>query len=475
MVADNVIQSISFPSSFTTPSHFLSIVTISTMADTSTSTSNNAQGHPLSVAIIGGGIIGVITAIGLRRRNIPFRIYERSQTWSEISAGFSFTAAAREWMAQIDPALVELLSSISQKTDDTTTNNAYWDGFHPRTREEGEDEDSALMFRTSTKNLSFWGCVRAQFLAGMAGMLPSDAVVFGKRLVRYEDAKGNRVTLFFDDGSTAEADVLLGCDGIHSTTRKVMLGAEHPAAGAGFSHTVAYRTMVPIDVGVAALGKRVTQRPCNFLGPNADLLVYPVMSGTLLNMALFAYDPAEFPDPDRMTVPASRTEIEVLLKDWSPQLSGIWTLYPEKVVKWGIFDLEENPPPTYASGRVCLIGDAAHASTPYLGVGACTGVEDALVVCTVLESVREKTGGGDDARQVLGEALQRYSRARIERGRWIHHHSRQMGQLYHWRYGPTGRDPARMKKKLEENWAEVVKYDVLAPLRSEVQKLGDAI
>lgn len=196
------------------------------------------------------------------------------------------------------------------------------------------------------------------------------------------------------------------------------------------------------------------------------------MSGTLLNIAVFAYEQSEFPDPDKMTVPAERSEIEQLFKGWSPQLADIWKLYPEKVVKWGIFDLEQNPPPTYARGRACLVGDAAHASTPYLGVGACTGVEDALVVCTLLESVQQKALGGDALIEALGEALQTYSGARLERGRWIHHHSRQMGQMYHWRYGPTGRDPERMKRKLEENWATVVNYDVLAPLQPELRELA---
>lgn len=196
------------------------------------------------------------------------------------------------------------------------------------------------------------------------------------------------------------------------------------------------------------------------------------MSGTLLNIAVFAYEEPEFPDPDRMTVQVDRTEIKKLFDGWSLPVADIWKLYPEKVVKWGIFDLDANPPPTYAGGRACLVGDAAHASTPYLGVGACTGVEDALVVCTLLESVQQKALSGEALKEGLRDALQTYNAARLDRGRWIHHHSRQMGQMYHWRYGPTGRDPERMKKKLEESWSAVVNYDIFAELSPESRELA---
>jgi salicylate hydroxylase len=237
---------------------------------------SNGVAPSLDVAVVGGGIIGVMTAIGLHRRGINAVIYERAPTWHEVSAGFAFTGAARVWMKQLDPALVELLGRISQKTD-ASTSNAYWNGYHPRTREDSEDESKSLLFRTPTNNLSFWGCVRSQFLQGMAAMLPEGSAKFGKRLLKYnDDEESGKVVLHFDDGSTAEADVLLGCDGIHSATRKVMLGADHPASRAGFSHTVTYRTMVPIDVGIAALGSKVAHNACNHLGPNADLLVYPV-------------------------------------------------------------------------------------------------------------------------------------------------------------------------------------------------------
>lgn len=182
-----------------------------------------------------------------------------------------------------------------------------------------------------------------------------------------------------------------------------------------------------------------------------------------MNVAVFAHDPSEFPDSEKMTAPAERGEIEKLFKGWSPQLAEIAKLYPENLVKWGLFDMDQNPPPTYARGRACIVGDAAHASTPFLGIGACTGVEDALVLCTVLEPIQRKVPSGD-IKDDLRQALQTYSRARLDRGRWVHHSSREVGQMYQWRYGPTGRDTERIKRKLERASHTIVNYDVLAPL-----------
>ncbi|KAI1084743.1 putative salicylate hydroxylase [Whalleya microplaca] len=425
----------------------------------------NGGSPPLEVAIVGGGIVGVITALGLYRRGIKAVIYERASTWTEVSAGFAFTEAARGWMEQINPDLLEILGRISQKTD-ANSSNSYWDGYKPRTRKDAEDESKALLFRTPNNKLLFWGCVRSQFLKEMGALLPEGAAVFGKQLVRYDDNEENsKVVLHFEDGSTAKVDVLLGCDGVHSSTRKTMLGPDHPASRPGYTHNVTYRTMVPIDVGVAAMGEKTAQGGCMHCGPNACLLTYPVMSGTLLNIAIFAYDAEEFPDPNRMTTQAERGEIEKIFRDWCPHAANVWKLYPEKMTKWGIYDMTDNPPPTYARGRVCIVGDAAHASTPFLGIGACTGVEDALVVCKVLESVQaqRETLNGEIAADTLREALQTYSRARLERGQWVPRNSAQIGRMYQWR---DGRDPEGLQQKLAKAAQTIVSYDILAPLRA---------
>jgi len=246
------------------------------MASSSSCSNSNGGAPSLEVAIVGGGIIGVMMALGLHRRGIKAVIYERAPSWHEVSAGFAFTGAGRECMQRLDPGILEVLSSISQKTD-ASTSNSYWDAYHPQTRQDAEDESKALLFRTPNNKLLFWGCVRSQLLLGMAALLPDGAVRFGKQLVSYDDGdECAKVILHFEDGSTAEAHALLGCDGIHSTTRKVLLGADHPASRPGYTHIAAYRTMVPIDVGIAALGEKVAKSGCMHCGPDACLMSYPV-------------------------------------------------------------------------------------------------------------------------------------------------------------------------------------------------------
>jgi salicylate hydroxylase len=187
------------------------------------------------------------------------------------------------------------------------------------------------------------------------------------------------------------------------------------------------------------------------------------MNGTLLNVAFFAHESSEFPDPERMTAPATRDELERVVVGWGPHLVDIVKFFPENMVKWGIFDMDEHPAPTYARGRVCLAGDAAHASSPFQGVGACIGVEDALVLCEALATVQARSsssGGNCDQRAAIVHALQAYSQARMERGQWVVRSSREMGQIYQWRYGPTGRDAERSKLKLERASRTVWDYDV---------------
>ncbi|KAG6361744.1 hypothetical protein INS49_009972 [Diaporthe citri] len=423
----------------------------------------------LEVAIVGGGIIGLMTALGLLRRGMHVKIYERAAAWHEIGAGFGFTGVARECMQRLDPRLLETLSAIAQKTS-SSSHTRYWDAFNPRTKHEAADEAVSLLFQMPESSLNFWGAVRSHLLLGMAALLPEGVVEFGKPLVDYEDKPGGSdegVALRFADGSVARAHVLIGCDGIHSTTRELLLGSTHPAARPIFSHVVAYRTMVPMAAGIAALGEDKATSACMHCGPDVNMMSYPVMNGALLNVAIFAHEPRYFPEASGMTAPATRDEVESAVSALGPHVGEIAKLFPAEMVKWGIFDMYEHPAPTYARGLVCIAGDAAHASSPHQGVGACMGVEDALVLCEVLDTAqteialhvgdREHKDEGQGQGKVAGarrltveRALRAFSRSRKDRSQWLVSSSREMGDMYQWRLGSTGRDPDRCHSKLDQ-------------------------
>lgn len=176
-------------------------------------------------------------------------------------------------MNRIDPSILEELIRVSEEWSPSR----FWDAFHPQTKHEAEQEETAMLWQIPQENLAYWACVRSHLLFRMTALLPEGVAIFGKQLVGYDDNEENdQVILRFADGSTAKADVVIGCDGIHSTTREVLLGADHPASRPSFTHMVAYRTMVPIAAGIAALGEDKARSTCMHCGPNANVMSYPV-------------------------------------------------------------------------------------------------------------------------------------------------------------------------------------------------------
>ncbi|KAH8693298.1 hypothetical protein BGW36DRAFT_302536 [Talaromyces proteolyticus] len=437
----------------------------------------NCQGHdgpkpPLDVAVVGGGIIGVVTALGFLQRGMNVVIYERAAKFEEIGAAIGFTGVARECMQRLNPRILEVLRQVGQRSPHETVR--YWDGFHPRTKESAEQEESSLLFDVPQQGLAFWACLRSHFLCGMVDQLPEGSVQFGKQLVNYTDSDGSeKVKLHFADATTAEADVVIGCDGIHSATRKLLLGKEHPASNPSYSHKLVFRALVSFPGAVAALGADKASDQCLHLGPGAHMVSFPVNNGAMYNIVLAIHDSQEWPDPYTMTATSTREEVSSVMEHWGPHLTEIIGLLPEKLTKYGVFDMAENPAPTYASGRVCIAGDAAHASSPFHGSGACMGVEDALVLSELLDHVQSLPVSARP--HSLAAALQAFSTVRIERSQWLVQSSREIGDIYEWRYPDTGEDSAKCKAEFEWRTKKIWDFDVdamVAESKKEYDKLA---
>jgi salicylate hydroxylase len=187
--------------------------------------------------------------------------------------------------------------------------------------------------------------------------------------------------------------------------------------------------------------------------------VIQVAQWTLSNVFIFLHDPKPWPDPLKMTLEVEKSEMIPALSKWGPGIRELAEKLPEKVFKWAIFDMADHPADTFACGRVALVGDAAHASSPFHGAGAWMGVEDALVLVSVLEKAFSNASGLSKA-QALTAALQAHSVVRLERSQWLVKSSRDMGDIYQWRYPATGSDPAKIMAEIESRSRKIWDYDI---------------
>lgn len=124
---------------------------------------------------------------------------------------------------------------------------------------------------------------RARYLDELVKLIPASVAHFGKRLAEYEDRGEEGVLLTFTDGSTARHSVLVGCDGIKSRTRQLLLGKDNPVSYPQFSGKYAYRGLIPMDKAAQALGDALARDSQMYLGRAGHVLTFPVEQGSVMN------------------------------------------------------------------------------------------------------------------------------------------------------------------------------------------------
>jgi salicylate hydroxylase len=226
-----------------------------------------------------------------------------------------------------------------------------------------------------------------------------------------------------------------------------------------------------MDRAVAALGKDKAHNQCMHTGPGAHLLTFPVAQHTLMNVVAFAPAPGPWTH-ERMVAPATADEVRAVFAGWRPAVRAITGLLlggegdgGGRLDKWAIFDTYENPAPTYASGGVCIAGDAAHAASPHHGAGAGAGIEDALALATVLELAvetmqRDCMDGSRRKSTTVAAALAAYDAVRRERTQWLVRSSREVSKTYEWANPECGDDPEKCLRDIEWRAHKIWHFDI---------------
>jgi salicylate hydroxylase len=233
-----------------------------------------AEPKPFSIAIIGGGIAGLSLAIALLNRNIPVKIYEQAPKFGEIGAGVSFTPNAVQAMDICGPGVYRAFDKVATRNGWKSKEKVWFDYLDgTRSGEEGKMEGGfegrgrrQVPEFVIRNDLGQNGVHRAHFLDELVKLVPDEIAVFGKRLVGIEEPEdvegGGKLTMKFEDGTTAEADAVVGCDGIKSKVRAAMFGADSPVARPVYTHKYAYRALVPIEQAIEVLGEENAMNAC---------------------------------------------------------------------------------------------------------------------------------------------------------------------------------------------------------------------
>ncbi|KAI0902040.1 FAD/NAD(P)-binding domain-containing protein [Annulohypoxylon nitens] len=390
---------------------------------------------PIDIAIVGGGIIGLCLAAGLIKQDVKVKVYEQAKSFREIGAGMAFTANAIRCMGLMNPDIVSALrsgGSVATSLDKNDPNDylRWTDGYNKRRKEDPSYQP--VLYKIDAGYKGFEGTRRDQFLEALVKVIPQEIVELKKRLDTIEE-KGSdgRVQLNFTDGTTAVTDAVIGCDGIKSRVRELMFGTGNPASYPHYTHKVAYRALVPMEKAIQALGEYRARNQHNHVGPNAHLIHYPVANQTMINATAFISDPNEWPDDKVTVMPGLRKDLEESFANWNPCLTALIQYFPEKLEKWAVYDTWDFPAPFYNKGTICLAGDAAHASSPHHGAGACCGIEDALCLVTLINQVKTSLKEGTTKKEALSSAFEVYNSIRRTRSQWLVNSSRRVCDLYH--------------------------------------------
>ena len=310
----------------------------------------------MKIIIIGGGIAGLSTAIALQKAGLKPLVFERAPELREVGAGISLWANALRALDHL--GVGDAVRDVAQS---------------PSAAEIRRDNGKRLLrvdyaHFENRDNLpkTLWMLHRADLIHTLARFLPRNCLHLDKEFIGLEQ-DSTQVTVRFADGTTEKADAILGADGIHSKVSEALFGKEPTR----YSGSTCWRGIATIAPGIHphdllvetwGIGKRFGITP---------------LSGNRIYWFAVSQEPANGVDQN------GKVEVKMRFENWAAPVPEILENTPEDSIIRN--DIIDRPPHRHWSrGRVLLVGDAAHSTTPNLGQGGCMAIEDAPVLARCL-------------------------------------------------------------------------------------------
>ena len=321
----------------------------------------------MRIIVIGAGIGGLAAALALTRAKFEVEVVERAGVLREVGAGLQLSPNAMKALQWLGVSgSVEAVSSEPQALE-------------LRTGKSGNRVFSIPMGPAARRRYGapYLHIHRADLIEILHTAAEAEGVRIrlGSRLSAFTRT-GNEVRVGLDNGTIVDADLLVGADGMRSTVRRILFGADHPR----FTGAVAWRAIAPIEACPDLPDAAVV-----WTGPGRHAVTYRLRRGSLINfVGVVEEDHWRHEGWDEE---GDKADLARAFEGWSAPVTSIIGA-ARSCHRWALFD--RDPLPHWSAGRATLLGDACHPMPPFLAQGAAMALEDAVVLARCLAAQSEQ-------------------------------------------------------------------------------------
>ncbi|MGY3528499.1 alpha/beta hydrolase fold domain-containing protein [Bradyrhizobium sp. USDA 4452] len=389
----------------------------------------------MRVLIAGGGIGGLTTAIALRHQGVDALVLEQAKGLSEIGAGIQIAANAAIVLREL--GLETAIRSV---------------GVKPQSYDYRDLRSGKMMYQAPLGDEAarrygapMYNIHRADLVQILSDAVPAESKRLGARCVAVsQDAGGVEAKLA--NGEIVRGDVLVGCDGIHSVVRQHLRGPEQKH----FANILMWRSLIPAE---RLEGLNLEERGNYWFGPGRTLITYWVRPKNLYS--ILASVPAQEVTRESWDESGDTSEMLRSFEDAEPRARKMLEQCRSAFITGMYY---RDPIDSWSSGRITLLGDAAHPMVPFLAAGAGQSIEDAWTLARVLSRRQDDVPG----------ALREYEQRRLPRTTRIQAGARAVVKLMHETEANRIRDRngrwkgmARIDPLAETSWGLAWDYDVV--------------
>ncbi|MCX7322216.1 MAG: FAD-dependent monooxygenase [Hyphomicrobiales bacterium] len=350
-----------------------------------------------TIVIAGAGIGGLTAALALAARGFRVTIFEKAERLEEAGAGLQLAPNASRILVGLGlaPALAPHVVTP--------------DSVSIRTARSGGEVIRVSLAASARPDAPYWLVHRADLQGALQAAVQSHPAIELRLATPVPDARAGRDGLVIGD---TEAGALIGADGAWSKVR----AAAFPDIQPQFSGLIAWRG----TCDAASLPQSL--RPTGvqlWMGPQAHLVIYPMSAGQRINLVAIV---GGAPLPPGSNAPGAGDELDALFSRarW-PSSARDTIAAVNQWSRWPLYTIPDGG--AWHSGRVALLGDAAHAMLPFAAQGAAMAIEDAAVLAQSLCTTRDDRG--------IPAALAHYAALRMPRVTRVQRIARQQGRIYH--------------------------------------------